>query len=100
MMAHETRTTIPVEELFAEWDKDPEHRKSYEALLREMAVADKVMDVRDDSGFEQEELAERLDVAPSVIIRWEGGWQAPSLKMLGRLAEVTGHRFAPEFLPN
>jgi transcriptional regulator with XRE-family HTH domain len=45
---------------------------------------------RRSAGLTQRELAERLDVEPITVSRWERGVTSPSLPRLMRVAELTG----------
>jgi len=46
--------------------------------------------LRDECGYSQRELAERMRTAQSVVARLEGGRSSPSLSTLARVAEALG----------
>lgn len=51
---------------------------------------DRLRKAREHAGLNQSALAEKLEVAPGTIQRWETGVRSPSKKSLQALAEVTG----------
>lgn len=51
---------------------------------------DRLRKAREHAGLNQSALAEKLDVAPGTIQRWENGVRNPSKKSLAALAETTG----------
>lgn len=51
---------------------------------------DRIRKAREHAGLNQSALAEKLEVAPGTIQRWETGVRSPSKKSLQALAEVTG----------
>lgn len=55
-----------------------------------MALADKVKALRNEQGWSQTELGERIGADPAQISRYENGRITPSADAVGRLAEVFG----------
>lgn len=93
------KKTIPVEEVFKEWHKDPEFKREYDALEEEFAVADTFIKARSAAGLTQQELAGRMKTSQSYIARLESGKETPSTRTLNRFAEATGHRVVIHFEP-
>jgi ribosome-binding protein aMBF1 (putative translation factor) len=90
---------IPVEESFAEWRKDPEYVKAYDALEGEFSLAAAVIEARAHAGLTQEQLAVRMHTTQAVIARLESGRVKPSTRTLERLAAATGMRLRISFEP-
>lgn len=93
------RKMIPAEESFAEWRKDPEYTKSYDALEDEFALAAAMIEARAQAGLTQEQLAARMHTTQAVIARLESGRVKPSTRTLERLAAATGMRLRISFEP-
>jgi ribosome-binding protein aMBF1 (putative translation factor) len=91
--------TIPVEEAFAEWCKDPEYVAAYDALEEEFALAAAMVAARSRAGLTQQQLADRMQTTQAVIARLESGRVKPSTRTLGRLAAATGTRLRISFEP-
>jgi ribosome-binding protein aMBF1 (putative translation factor) len=94
-----SRQMIPVEEAFAEWRKDPEYVKAYNALADEFSLAAMIIRARTHAGLTQEQLAERMHTTQAVIARLESGRVKPSTRTLERLAAATGMRLRISFEP-
>lgn len=94
-----TRRMIPVEELFAEWMKDPAYVKEYEALEEEFALAEALIGARARAELTQAQLAKRMGTTQAVIARLESGRQLPSTRTLERFAKATGHKLRVSFVP-
>lgn len=92
-----TRKFIPVEESFAEWHKDPEYVKAYDALEDEFALASQLIGVRAKANLSQAELAERMGTSQSAIARMESGRSMPSTRTLEKLAAATGTKLRIRF---
>ena len=60
---------IPVEESFAEWRKDPDYVKAYNALKDEFSLAAEMIRARASAGLTQEQLAQRMNTTQAVIAR-------------------------------
>jgi ribosome-binding protein aMBF1 (putative translation factor) len=87
-----SRKFIPAEESFAEWRKDPEYLKAYDALEEEFARAQLVIGARAHADLSQAELAERMGTSQSAVARLESGRIKPSTRTLEKLAAATGMR--------
>ena len=94
-----SRKMIPLEEAIAEWRKDPEYVKAYEALEEEFSLAAAMIQARTHAGLTQEQLAERMHTTQAVIARLESGRVKPSTRTLERLAAATGMRLRISFEP-
>ncbi len=91
-MAKTKTSTIPADKVFAEWRKDPDYVREYEALEREFALASTVIGARTRAGLTQAELAERMGTSQSAVARLESGKARPSVATLEKLAAATGSR--------
>lgn len=94
-----SRKYIPVEEAFAEWRKDPEYVKEYDALEEEFALAETFIRARVQADLTQEQVAERMGTTQAVIARLESGRVKPSTRTLERFAKATGMRLRIAFEP-
>ena len=94
-----SKKMIPVKESIAEWRKDPEYVKAYDALESEFSLAAAVIQARTHAGLTQEQLAERMHTTQAVIARLESGRVKPSTRTLERLAAATGMRLRISFEP-
>ena len=90
---------IPVEESFAEWRKDPDYVKAYNALEDEFSLAAEMIQARASAGLTQEQLAQRMNTTQAVIARLESGRVKPSTRTLERLAAATGMKLRISFEP-
>ena len=95
-----TNGPIPVEEVFAEWRKDPEYVKEHDALEEEFALADAFIRARAQADLTQEQVAERMGTTQAVIARLESGRVKPSTRTLQRFAKATGTRLRIAFEPD
>jgi DNA-binding phage protein len=78
------RMYIPVEEAFAEWMKDPEFAKSYEA---DDGIWNLVWAFADARGkMTQEDLAKAMGTSQAAVSRLESGRGNPSFKTIERFA--------------
>lgn len=87
-----------IEDLHAEWMKNPTYRAEYDALEGEFALAGALIDARAD--MTQEEIAKRMGTSQAAVARLEGGHSNPSLKTLRRYAEATGTKLRIMFEPS
>jgi transcriptional regulator with XRE-family HTH domain len=94
-----TRKFIPVEEAFAEWDKDPEFKAAYDALEEEFALVSALIKARADADMTQEQVAKAMGTTQAVIARLESGRVMPSTRTLERFAKATGTRPRISFEP-
>ncbi len=53
-------------------------------------VGDKIRNLRKAAGMTQEELAERMNVSPQAVSKWENGHCLPETAVLPRLARILG----------
>lgn len=88
---------IPMSKVFAEWHKDPEYVREYEALEEEFALATALIKARAEAGLTQEELAQRMGTTQSAVARLEGGKSRPSTATLTKFAKATGTRLRVSF---
>ena len=63
-----SRKNIPVK-ILAEWRKDPEYVKAYNALEEEFSLAKAMIEARAHAGLTQDQLAERMHTTQAVIAR-------------------------------
>src|SRR3954452_19365384 len=94
-----SKKTIPVEESFAAWRKDPNYVKAYNVLEDEFSLAAAMIKARVDAGLTQEQLAQRMTTTQAVIARLETGRFKPSTRTLERLAAATGMKLRISFEP-
>jgi ribosome-binding protein aMBF1 (putative translation factor) len=93
------RKFIPVEEAFAEWEKDPEFRAAYDALDEEFALASAMIEARTAANMTQEAVAKVMGTTQAVVARLESGRHLPSTRTLERFAHATGTRLRIGFEP-
>ena len=91
---------IPLSDMVAEWRKDPEYVKEYDALEEEFELIAAMIRARAAAGLTQEQLAQRMETTPAFIARLEGGRLRPSTRTLDRLAKATGMRLRISFEPS
>jgi transcriptional regulator with XRE-family HTH domain len=72
-------------------------KRAYEDARRAMGVGYLVLKARAAAALTQDELARALGTSQSMVARWEGGTQVPSVRTLMRIAEATGFRLALGF---
>jgi len=65
---------------------------SPDQLIREL-VGGNVRRAREQAGWNQRELAERLDAEPPQVSLWENGRKQPNAQSLMKIASVTGHAY-------
>ena len=77
---------------------DPRHRDAIEELMTELDVRQDLIQLREERGLTQVQLAERLGTTQSVIARLEGKQTANvELKTLVRVAAALGARVRISF---
>lgn len=86
-------------DLHAEWMKDDEYRREYDALETEFTLIDAMIEARTMAGLTQEELARRMETSQSAIARLETGRSKPSARTLERFAKATGTSLKITFEP-
>jgi ribosome-binding protein aMBF1 (putative translation factor) len=76
-----------MQDMIAEWEKDPEFVHEYAALKEQQEEYVRVMiDARCQAGLTQKDLAKRMKTTQSAIARLESGAQKPSLNTVERYA--------------
>jgi ribosome-binding protein aMBF1 (putative translation factor) len=85
-----SRKTIPAEDVFKRWRKNPAYVAAYENLAEEFALAGAMIQARAGAGLTQQQLARRMRTTQAVIARLESGRVKPSTRTLERLATATG----------
>jgi len=88
---------IPFEKIAAEWRKDPEFMREYDALEEEFALSRALIGARAHAGISQAELAERMGTTQSAVARMESGKGRPSSSTLAKVAKATGTRLRVNF---
>jgi transcriptional regulator with XRE-family HTH domain len=83
-------------EMVAEWKKDPEFRRHYDALDEEFALFDELLKARKTAGLTQEQVAERMGTKAPAVARLEAGGgsrgHSPSIATLRKYALAVGCR--------
>jgi transcriptional regulator with XRE-family HTH domain len=82
------------DEMVAEWKKDPNFLKEYDALEDEFELLEQLVSARKKAGLTQEDVAERMGTKAPAIARLETGGgrlkHSPSLSTLKRYALAVG----------
>ena len=94
-----TNSFIPVEESFAQWQKDPKYVTAYDALDEEFALASSLIKARSDADMTQQQVAEAMGTTQAVVARLESGKVRPSTRTLERFAKATHTRLRITFTP-
>ena len=89
-----------VRELHKEWMKDPEYREAYAASQPQFELISALIGARAYAGIDQDELAERMGIHVTAIMRLEGWNSNPSVKTLRRVAQATGTKLKISFVPD
>ncbi len=79
--------------------KSPAYRAALEELMPYDRIARKIVRLRMDQDFSQEELARRVGTSPSAIARLESGQHRPSVETLRRVAKAFDRTLVVEFAP-
>ena len=74
------------------WLTDPVVQKHYDDLGEEFEIAIALIKARDEAGFSQNDVAEKMHTTQSVISRMESGKKIPSLSSILRYAKAIGYR--------
>jgi len=85
-------------ELRAERLAEPEAQHAYWAAMRAFQIGEEVRRLRAERGLSQQELAQRMGVAQSVVARLEAGGVEPRLSTLDRVAQALGVELKVHFL--
>lgn len=76
---------------------DPEAQHAYWAAMRAFQIGEEARSLRTERRLSQQDLAERMGVAQSVIARLESGEAEPGLSTLDRVAQALGVELAFHF---
>ena len=87
-----------VRELHKEWMKNPEYRAAHAASQPQYDLISALIGARAGAGIDQDELAERMGIHVTAIMRLEGWNSNPSVKTLRRVAEATGTKLEISFV--
>src|SRR5437588_267997 len=88
-----------VKDLHRRWMKEPGYKAAYEALEEEFQLARTLIEVRQQAGLSQTEVARRMDTSQSYVARIESGAVEPSTSALARYAKAIGARLKIVFEP-
>ena len=69
-------------------NKSEEDRISITALQKEIDLIDRIIKMRKESGISQKELAQKIGVTQSAIVRFESQATSPKLDMVMKIAEA------------
>jgi ribosome-binding protein aMBF1 (putative translation factor) len=94
------RKSIPVEDSFKQWSKDPAYRAAYDALDEEFSLASSIIKARADADLTQEQVAQAMGTTQAVVARLESGRVRPSTRTLERFARATQSRLRITFEPS
>jgi ribosome-binding protein aMBF1 (putative translation factor) len=83
--------TVSHKALKARLLRNPQVRKSYDAMALEFEIARELIAARARAGLTQAQVASRMGTTQSVIARLESG-RLPSIRTLERYAKATGAR--------
>jgi ribosome-binding protein aMBF1 (putative translation factor) len=93
------RKYIPVDEVFADWSKNPKFMAAYDALEEEFALVSALIQARAAADMTQEQVAQAMGTTQAVVARLEGGKTRPSTRTLERFAKATRTRLRITFEP-
>lgn len=80
-----------IEKSDGKWLKDAKYRRANRKWLRKSQnIALRILDVLDEKGMQQKELAEALDVSPQQISKIVKGKQNLTLETISKLEQVLG----------
>jgi DNA-binding XRE family transcriptional regulator len=94
-----TRKTIPVDDVFKKWRKDPAYVAAYDSLEEEFALAAALIEARGKADMTQAEVAEAMGTTQAVVARLESGRNMPSTRTLQRYATATNTTLRISFEP-
>jgi len=94
------RRFIPVDKVFAEWEKDPGFRAAYDALAEEFALASSLIEARMYAKMTDEQIAQEMGITSGALARLLGVRPFPSIRTLQRFAKATGTRLKINFEPH
>ena len=76
------------------------YRAEYDATEPQYELINALLDARAHAGIDQDEMAERMGIHVTAIMRLEGWNSNPSVKTLRRVAEATGTKLKISFVPD
>lgn len=80
--------------------KNPEFRKHFEEERRALALAIKIVSLRQKNGWTQKDFAKAMGTSQQAVSRIESGeYEGFTLKTLEKIAEATRTRLKIDFLP-
>jgi transcriptional regulator with XRE-family HTH domain len=89
--------------MIAEWHRNSDYQKAYDALEEEFQFYEEVIKARMRAGLTQEEVAQRMHTTKSAVSRLERGGgrhhHSPSLSTLRKYAHALGCRLEITFRP-
>ena len=90
-----------ISELHAErYRNSAEYRAAYDASEPQFELISALIGARSHAGIDQDELAERMGIHVTAIMRLEGWRSNPSVNTLRRVAGATGTRLKISFVPD
>jgi len=90
-----------VSEFHKEWYRESaSYRAEYDASEPQFELIRALIGARRHAGIDQDELAERIGIHVTAIMRLEGWNSNPSVNTLRRVAEATGTRLKISFVPD
>ena len=88
-----------VSELHEKWYRESaSYRAEYDASQPQYELISALIGARAGAGIDQDELAERMGIHVTAIMRLEGWNSNPSVKTLRRVAEATGTKLEISFV--
>ncbi len=88
-----------VSELHEKWYRESaSYRVEYDATEPQYELINALLDARSYADIDQDELAERMGIHVTAIMRLEGWNSNPSVKTLRRVAEATGTKLKISFV--
>ena len=90
-----------VSELHEKWYRESaSYRAEYDATEPQYELISALIGARVHADIDQDELAERMGIHVTAIMRLEGWNSNPSVKTLRRVAEATGTKLKISFVPD
>ncbi len=79
--------------------KDPEFKKEWDKLEPEYQLAKQLHEQRQQNGFSQRKLAQKMKTSQAAVARIEAGDGNPTLKTLKNIAEAFNSKLEIKFSP-
>lgn len=76
--------------------KDPAFQKAWDSLELEYKLAGLIIQLRNEAGLSQAELARKIGTTQSAIARMESGKVVPRMESLAKIAQACGKRLEIE----